>query len=38
MYQPHVYGLAGGDELLVVSDGKDEEAGSAPRSSGAARP
>ena len=28
MYQPQIYGLAGGDEMLLISDGsKDEDAG-----------
>ncbi|HNE39520.1 alpha-2-macroglobulin [Accumulibacter sp.] len=38
MYQPQIYGLAGGDEVLVVSDGHEEAAGGGvQRSSAAAR-
>jgi uncharacterized protein YfaS (alpha-2-macroglobulin family) len=27
MYQPQIYGLAGGDEVLLISDGREEDAG-----------
>jgi hypothetical protein len=27
MYQPQIFGLAGGNEVLTISDGKEESAG-----------
>jgi uncharacterized protein YfaS (alpha-2-macroglobulin family) len=27
MYQPQIYGLAGGDEILMINDGRDADAG-----------
>jgi uncharacterized protein YfaS (alpha-2-macroglobulin family) len=30
MYQPQIYGLAGGNDTLLVTDGKDEAAGAKP--------